>query len=868
MPNPFVPSDTQARYLIDRPAGVAHIRLDLALDFVARTLSGSAALTLRVRRDGLSAVTLSAVDMELHGITVDGAAVSLADVAYDGRSLRVPLHPPRPRGGTLELVVAYTARPTKGLYFLAPDETDPDRPEQCWTQGQDEDARHVFPCIDVPAEKATTELICLAPRDKVLLSNGDLLERADVEPNQTRWHYKLSSPQASYLVTLVCGPFAEMRDHAPETNVDLYYFLPPHRVADGQRALAKTPRMVDVFSKLIGIPYPHRRYSQVFVADFIFGGMENTTATTLTEQALLDERAALDHDVEPLVAHELAHQWWGDLVTCREWPEAWLNEGFATYFEYIWFEQDRGRDEADWHALEQLDHYLHEANEYQRSIVCRHYRDPIEIFDGHLYEKGGRVLHMLRHLVGDAAFFEALAAYGQRHAGGTVETRDLVRVFEEVTGRSLDRFFDQWVLRPGHPDLRVTWTWDDERTVGQLKVVQTQAGDNLSAYELHVDVGFEIEGRLVIHRFSMGEARQAIDIRLERSPTMVVFDVGGTLLATVKLELSPPLLIRQLAGGPSAIDRIAAARALGDLPEPRVVKALTKAALDDTFWGVRATAVTQLGQMAPRADALDTLLTALSASDPRVRRAAAAALGNFRGQTRAADALITRLGSGDDSVFVLGNAARALGQIRDPRAVAVLPTLFPITSFQDTVKVGALDGLGASSSEAAVDPLIAAYHPRASAAARRAALKAVAHAAEGTTHKRRVREHLEGALVDRDFTVRAAAAIALMTLRDRKAEPALEAALRRETDGRARRLIDRTLRHLRDPGTEDGALATLKGEVERLRDMVKGMQERVERLETPAVPVPPTKPPATKPPRRPRPPARREDKKPRSKPRR
>ena len=194
--------------------------------------------------------------------------------------------------------------------------------------------------------------------------------------------------------------------------------------------------------------------------------MENTTATTLTSEALLDERAALDHDVEGLVAHELAHQWWGNLLTCREWPEAWLNEGFATYFEYVWREHAHGRDEADCELLNDTQAYLGEAGKYQRPVVCRQYNEPIELFDSHLYDKGGRVLHMLRHKLGDEVFWRALNLYAERHAHRSVETRDLARAIEDASGRNLDPFFDQWIGSPGHPELEGSWRWDDELSRG------------------------------------------------------------------------------------------------------------------------------------------------------------------------------------------------------------------------------------------------------------------------------------------------------------------------------------------------------------------------------------------------------------------
>src|SRR5262249_132774 len=234
--------------------------------------------------------------------------------------------------------------------------------------------------------------------------------------------------------------------------------------------------MLEHFSHRFGVDYPYTRYATVFVSDFIFGGMENTTATTLTDTVLLDERAALDHDVEALVAHELAHQWFGDLVTCRDWGEGWLNEGFATYAEYVWREHHEGRDAADLELDQWAEHYFGEdAGRYRRTIATKYYEEPIDIFDHHLYDKGGRVLHMLRNVVGDEAFFPALAHYLDKHRHGVVESRDLARAVEEATGKNLDWFFSQWVLDgAGHPELDVAIRWDADHQLATVTVEQTQ----------------------------------------------------------------------------------------------------------------------------------------------------------------------------------------------------------------------------------------------------------------------------------------------------------------------------------------------------------------------------------------------------------
>ncbi|MGC9983936.1 MAG: M1 family aminopeptidase [Polyangia bacterium] len=867
MPRPFAPPGTATHYVPDRPVAVSHVRLSFEPDMAARTLHGQSRLSLTARQDGLDKVELNAVDMTIEQVSVDGKPVSGID--YDGERLRIELGRAFTRGARFTLVVDYRCKPRRGLYFVGPDQAHPDHPLECWSQGQDDDSRFYWPCVDLPVEKASSEVFCTVPAGVTVLSNGDLADKSDLPDGRTRWHYVLDLPHSPYLVTLVCGPFTELKERAPETGVDVYYYAPKGREEDTRRSLGRTPEMIDFFSRRIGVPYPHRRYSQVFVHDFIFGGMENTTATTLTSEAMLDQRAALDHDVEGLVSHELAHQWWGDLLTCREWPEAWLNEGFATYFEYVWREHTRGRDEADVELLGDLDAYLGEAGTYQRPLVCRQYEAPIDLFDRHLYEKGGRVLHMLRHELGEDNFWRALRLYGERHARGSVETRDLARAVEEATSRNLDWFFDQWVGSPGHPELEGAWEWDADKKAGTLRLEQKQSSDRPPRFTTRVL--FEVEGVRREETVEVDQRSHAFEFHLAARPTQVIFDPGDVVLKSIKLKKPRALWERQLQAARLGVDRVLAARALADLPEPATVAALAAALESDSFWAVRAAAAAALGKTR-RQDALDALLKAREQENPRVRRAAAAALGDFvvthaPGNQRAAELLEGWVAGGDASCFVEAAAALALGRTRSPRAAAVLSGLLSRNSFQDMIRARAIDGLGATGDEAALPLVEAAFAPGASIYARRAIVGALARLAEGTLHARHARECLEGWLCDPDFRVRMDAASGLAALADARAVPAIEAALHAELDGRAKRRMREAIGELRERGKPEEKLRKLSDEVERLAGESTRLRERLEGLENQVRPPLPATPPASgpssaAPPRskRPRPGSRRSSK--------
>ena len=285
-------------------------------------------------------ITLDAFDLTVHRVRSNGRLLPFDN---DRRRLTIGLGRSRRVGRNIRLVVEYEAMPRRGLYFLRPDEAYPNRPRQVWSQGEDEDSRHWFPCYDYPNDRVTSEVVVTVPSRYIAISNGRLLEVREGEDATKTYHWRQEQPHATYLVSLVVGEFARIEDEVDGIPVE--YYVPPGREEDARRTLGQTPDVLRFFSETTGVPYPWDKYAQVTVADFIFGGMENTTATTLTDTVLHDQRAHLDFSAVALVAHEAAHQWFGDLLTCRDWSHAWLNEGFATYFELLYKEHHEGADE-------------------------------------------------------------------------------------------------------------------------------------------------------------------------------------------------------------------------------------------------------------------------------------------------------------------------------------------------------------------------------------------------------------------------------------------------------------------------------------------------------------------------------------------
>lgn len=830
----FVLAGTTRQYPRSRLFEIRHLALDLDLLVGEKRIKGSASIEFERVAPEAHTLTLDAVGFEIDAVIL-ASADEMREVTwrYDGDQLHVQV-PLDVADGMIQ--VEYAVTPRRGLYFLGPDAQVPQRPLQVWSQCQDQDARYWFPCHDAPDAKMTSELRVTVPAGWVALSNGELLEEPGDSSAERVFHFAFNAPHPSYLMTLVAGEFSVLEDRPavmPDgRKVPVRYYVPRGRESDGWRSLGTTPQIIEYFSEMTGVAYPWTSYSQVIVNDFTFGGMENTTATTLYEYALLDERAALDITSVDLVAHELAHQWFGDYVTCRDWSEAWLNEGFATYFEHVEREHRLGRDEYDWGILSELDSYLGEAaSHYTRPIVCREYQAPIDLFDRHLYEKGALVLHMLRRTLGDATFRRALRAYLEQHQHGLVETTDLKRTFERVSGRSLDRFFDQWVYQAGQPELEVTGTFED----GVLTVTaQQKLPDGVVPVEWEFEVEYSAGNRTERLCTVSSEVYATHVVRLEHKPEWVAVDPDFRAAVSVKLEFPADLLRGTLAKSGSLRSRVLAAQALAKRTDVPSIEAL-RACLDNEQmpWMLRAECARSLAKvMVP--ESLEALVRAANTEHPKVRRAVATALGSFKKPQ--AFAALAPLAQHDVSYAVQAQACRAIGSTRQPGALEVLKNRLEQDSYADMVRSAACEGLAALRDTTAIDWLLEAAQYGKPSRGRRAAIAALGKLGES----RAVREKLEELLQDEEFYIRVQAAQALVQFGDARAMAALESRLRVEQEGRVIRVIRESLLTL--GGGAADAVRRLSDDVTGLQRKLDEMRARVERVEANRDKAPPLKP--------------------------
>lgn len=760
------------RWPRSRDYDVRHYRIALSFDWKNKAVFGEATITLRPFKSGLREIELDAGNMTISGVRLANKPLQFR---YEDREkLFVKLDRDYPAGTNLAITVSYSAVPKKGLTFIVPTEREPNRPYQIWSQGQPEDNHYWFPCYDYPNDKATSELIVTVQERFQVISNGKLVSvRRDPIKKTKTWHWKMDQPSSSYLISVIVGEFARIRH--PYKNLDVSSYVYRDQVENARLSFANLSRMIRFFSEKLQYEYPYGKYAQTTVRDF-GGGMENITATTLTDSSVHDERAALDISSDGLVSHELAHQWFGDMLTCRDWGELWLNESFATFMANLWTEHDKGRDEYLYEMFNNQRAYFQAwSGGLRRPIVTRRYEDPDSLFDAYAYPRGAAVLHMLRFTLGEELFWRAIRHYLRKHRWDLVETQNLIQSIEEATGQNLQWFFDQWVYKIGHPEFEIKSNYDEASKRLTLNVKQTQAPDQKRPwfqspdfFTTQVEIAITTGAGERVHRVLIDAPEKEFSFQLDSKPLIINFDRNNNIIKQVRFERSDQELAYQLLHDADVTGRLRAAAELGSRRSETALEALKQAALRDGFWGVRLEATRSLAGFKTEASRA-ALMQALKDKNSRIRRAALEGLAAFKDPSLA-DLYIATMKE-DPSYFAVAEAARALGHSGAKTAYEALVELLKRDSWQDTIRAGAIRGLAALKDARALDIGLKYAAPGNKPTARAAAFELLAEIGNGND---RALQALTHALEDGSPIILQSAISALARLADPRAIPALE----------------------------------------------------------------------------------------------
>ncbi len=578
-------------YAPDRQVDVQHIKIDVTPNFEQRTVKGTTTLTVAPIQDEVKVLTLDAYNLRILEIRCKEAKVE--DFVSTRQDLKIVFEQALSVATVYDIVIDYEAQPEMGLYFRTPSMGYPASDTHIWTQGEAHESQHWFPCFDYPNERSTSEVICHVPSDMTVLSNGRKESEIIDDNGLKSVHWLQDKPHVNYLICLVAGHFQQLEKQHGELKLGFY--SQPSVAEHASNTFDETERMMKFFEEEIGFPFPWAKYDQVTIHDFVAGGMENTTLTTLTIDTIFSNQTENLQSSRGLVAHELAHQWFGDYVTCKDWSHLWLNEGFATYYAALYEGERFGRDTLLYELYLDAKDRIFPSGDDKRPIVYNQYSNPMEQFDFRSYPKGSWVLHMLRAQLGEDTYRQCIREYLRKHALSDVVSDDLRQVIEDVTGKSMDRFFDQWLYHAGHPKLKISYEWLPETKLAKLHIEQIQSQHETSMlFELPASVRFCFDDNFVDHACVVTKDREDFYFALAQQPKAVRFDPQYALLAEVEFDKPDGMLLEDLKSNTEVIGRIHACEQLSNRKTQEVVKALQSVMLSDPFFGVRIAAANAL----------------------------------------------------------------------------------------------------------------------------------------------------------------------------------------------------------------------------------------------------------------------------------
>ncbi len=658
-----------------------HNKLEVSFDYTKQHLLGKATITLQPHFYPQTNLTLDAKQFDLHEVSLLQAdnTHKLLSYTYDSLELKIQLDKKYEAREPLKIYIEYTAKPEehksggsaaitddKGLYFINPVGKDSTKPIQIWTQGETESNSRWFPTIDKPNQKCTDDIYITHLKKYVSLSNGTMISSTSVNDTLVTDYWKMDLKHAPYLVMMAIGDFVIAKDKW--RDVPVTYYMEKEYAPYAKQIFGNTPQMMEFFSQKLGFDYPWQQYAQIVVRDYVSGAMENTSATLHGEFVQRNTRELLDENNEDVISHELFHQWFGDLVTTESWSNIPLNESFATYGEYLWNEYKYGREEADEKLHDNYSKYIAESNGKNVDLIRFYYEDREDMFDRHSYEKGGLVLHYLRHIIGDEAFFKSLELYLKTNQFKPVEIHQLRLAFEEVTGTDLNWFFNEWFLNSGHPVLDIHYSYDADSVY--LTIDQKTNTDKQLTYQLPFKVGVWYGDKISVFDATLKKKTQVFSFKAEGKPDLIDFDAERAVLCAKSENKTTENYIFQYKHANLFVQRLEAGRKLEEVKqEDSTANKVLMAAINDHASFIRKYAIDELSLANTAKDSMLSSIAYLAKHD-KVSYVRKAAITRLSKEKATGYAELFEQSIGDSSYQVSAAALRAITEIDSSKGIA------------------------------------------------------------------------------------------------------------------------------------------------------------------------------------------------------
>ena len=683
----------------ERTYDLLHYKAELEPDLARARLMARATIVLEFLRP-TDQVALDAVDLEIEQVRIGSEKTPML-FSVNGNSLRVELPREWQRNERLELVIDYSCSPRAGMYF----ETDLANPElaSVFTYGEGGLHANWLPIYGDVNDKFSTEMVVSVPEPYVVVSNGRLVETRERDDGKTTYHWLQNLPHSNYLIAVYIADFEEGKLEPALGEIPQSFWVPRGRLEEGEVAFRNTARMVEYFSELFDYPYPWAKHDQIALPGF-GSAMEHTGVTLHHVSVLRTEEAPVDFGgpdfsqyytdwtAEATISHELAHQWFGNNLTCRSLGHLWLNESFASYLMMLWAEESVGEDELLFAVELARRHYLdYVAGEHIiRPLEYHYFDDPTTIYnEAHTYLKGAAILHMLRRQLGDEAFFSSLADYLRQHEFSNVESRDLKTTIEGSTGLDLEAFFDDWITGAGHPVLEVRSRYLEDLGLVDLEIRQVQPWvEGQDLFRLQVPITLATTDETWTETVWLTEEKTQLLLPAAKEPVMISVDGGGDLVAEIRFDKEPKELAYQ-----ALHDRLPGRlRALRQLAEryptaPETLEVFGEVLTEKGFWAISAEAAQLLGEIRTP-DAEKLLVGALAAPDYRVRKAAVLALPRIGPAT--AVPLLTEVVEADAHSDIVATAIVALAKVDGDLDSAFLERQLQRDSWYDEIRIASL----------------------------------------------------------------------------------------------------------------------------------------------------------------------------------